>query len=287
MGADYEATVREPTTMTTSAIYESVVRHQRFKPMGHRLKYSVYSLLIDLEELDDLCESIPILSHNRFNLVSIHDRDFGPRDGSDLRTWFDTTVGAAGVSIEGGRVSMLAFPRILGYAFNPITVWFGHDREGCLKAVVYEVHNTFGHAHTYVAAVPDDDRALGGRLPGHSFDKVLHVSPFFDVEGGYRMTLAPPAERYSIVIDYSDESGDRLLRATQVGRRRSLTTLNLLKQLFSNPLLTLKVIGGIHAEAFKLWRKGAIYRPVPPAPTGVEIARWGTEGASRNDVAVA
>jgi uncharacterized protein len=273
--------------MTTSAIYESVVRHQRFKPMGHRLKYSVYSLLIDLEELDDVCESIPILSHNRFNLVSVHDRDFGPRDGSDLRAWFDTTVGAAGVSIDGGRVSMLAFPRILGYAFNPITVWFGHDRTGVLKAVIYEVHNTFGHAHTYVAAVPDHESAVGGRLPGHSFDKVLHVSPFFDTDGGYRMTLAPPRERYSIVIDYSDDGGDRLLRATQVGRRRSLTTWNLLKQFFRNPLLTLKVIGGIHTEAFKLWRKGATYRPVPAPPTGVEIATWETVESSRGGVAAA
>jgi uncharacterized protein len=269
--------------MTTSAIYESVVRHQRFKPMGHRLRYGVYSLLVDLDEIDDLCRSVPILSHNRFNLVSIHDRDFGPRDGSDLRGWFESTVAGAGVSIDGGRVSMLAFPRILGYAFNPITVWFGHDSGGELKAVVYEVHNTFGQAHTYVAAVPDHDSAVRGRLPTHSFDKVFHVSPFFETEGGYRMTLTPPTERYSIVIDYRDADGERLLTASQVGRRRHLTTWTLLKQFFTTPLLTLKVIGGIHAEAIKLWRKGAMYRPVPPPHPGVEVATWDEAGDLRSN----
>jgi DUF1365 family protein len=254
--------------------------------MGHRLKYSVYSLLFDLDEIDELCRTIPILSHNRFNLVSIHDRDFGPRDGSDLRRWFEASADAAGVSFDGGRISLLAFPRILGYAFNPITVWFGHSLEGRLTVVIYEVHNTFGQSQTYVAAVPDPDENPHGKLPTHSFDKVLHVSPFFDTEGRYRMTMTPPGERYSVTIDYRDRNGERLLTASQVGERRSLTTWTLVRQFLTKPLLTLKVIGGIHAEAFKLWRKGAKYRPVPPVPTGVEIASWDVElSATGSDVA--
>ncbi len=261
-----------------AAIYESIVRHQRFKPMGHRLRYGVYSLLIDLDDLDETVRSVPILSRNRFNLVSVHDKDIGPRDGSDMRTWFESTIAQAGASIDGGRIQVLLFPRILGYAFNPITVWFGYDRAGTLRAVAYEVHNTFGQAHTYVAAVPDAVTAGSShtrRLPSHDFDKVFHVSPFFDTAGGYRMTLAPPDQRYSIVIEYHDQDGDLALTASQIGTRAPLTTWNLLRQFVTKPLLTLKVIGGIHLEAVRLWRKGAKYRPVPRHDrVGVEVARW-------------
>ena len=148
--------------MRTSAIYESVVRHRRFQPMGHELRYGVYSLLLDLDEIDDVTKEIPLFSRNRWNLVSFHDRDHGPRDGSSLRDWFEGHLATAGVDLEGGRIQILVFPRILGYTFNPITVWFGHDRDGDLRAVMYEVHNTFGHAHSHLAIVPKgigvDDR---------------------------------------------------------------------------------------------------------------------------------
>jgi DUF1365 family protein len=255
-----------------SGIYESVVRHQRFNPMGHRLSYSVYSLLIDLDEIDDLVAAIPVMSRNRFNLVSFHDRDFGPRDGSDLREWFVARVAEAGMDFGDGRISMLVFPRILGYTFNPITVWFGHGADGGLKAIVYEVHNTFGHSHAYVAVVPESKRQ---EVPPHEFDKVLHVSPFFDRSGGYRMSIVPPQAAYSLVIEYLDENGDRLLTATQTGDRTALTTGNLLRQFFTKPLLTIKVIAGIHLEALKLVRKRAKYHKVPPPPSpGVEVARW-------------
>jgi DUF1365 family protein len=251
-------------TAPVSAIYESVVRHRRFQPMGHQLRYGVWSLLVDLDEIDGLARRIPILSRNRFNLVAFHDRDHGPRDGSDLRAWFEGHLARDGIDLEGGSVRMLVFPRILGYTFNPITVWFGHDASDRLRAVLYEVHNTFGDAHSHLAIVDDD--VSGARLPRHGFDKELHVSPFFDRIGRYRITLSPPDADYSIVIEYLDEQGDRLLTASQTGTRVPLTTRSLLRQFVTSPLLTLKVIGGIHWEAIKLWRKGATYRPVPPAP---------------------
>ena len=255
-----------------SGIYESVVRHQRFNPMGHRLRYGVYSLLIDLDEIDELVDTIPIMSRNRFNLVSFHDRDFGPRDGSDLRAWFVARVAEAGLDFGDGRISMLVFPRILGYTFNPITVWFGHGHDGGLQAIVYEVHNTFGHSHAYVAIVPEPHAEA---VPKHLFDKVLHVSPFFDRSGGYRMSIATPQDTYALVIEYLDERGDRLLTATQTGERVPLTTRNLLRQFVTKPLLTIKVIVGIHFEALKLVTKRAKYHKVPPPPSpGVGIARW-------------
>lgn len=250
--------------MTRSAIYESVVRHRRFQPMGHELEYGVWSVLVDLDELDDLAARIPVLSRNRWNLVSFHDRDHGPRDGSDLRAWFAGHAERAGIDLTGGSVQMLVFPRILGYTFNPITVWFGHDADGDLRAILYEVHNTFGHAHSHLAVVPKGLEASS--LPRHGFDKTLHVSPFFDQVGRYRVSVAPPTDRYRLVIEYLDEDGRRLLTASQRGSRVELSTRTLIKQFFTKPLVTLKVIGGIHWEALKLWRKGAKYRSVPPAP---------------------
>ncbi len=250
--------------MRTSAIYESVVRHQRFQPMGHALKYGVYSLLLDLDEIDDLTDDIPFFSRNRWNLVSFHDKDHGPRDGSSLRTWFENHVSDAGVDLGDGSIQILVFPRILGYTFNPITVWFGHDADGDLRAVLYEVHNTFGHAHSHLAIVPKG--ASGRRMPQHGFDKTLHVSPFFDQIGRYRITLTPPRGRYRIVIEYLDDDGGKLLTASQDGDRVELTSRSLLRQFFAQPLLTLKVIAGIHWEAVKLFRKGAKYRPVPEPP---------------------
>jgi DUF1365 family protein len=238
--------------------------------MGHQMRYGVYSLLLDLDEIDGIARRNPIFSRNRWNLVAFHDKDHGPRDGSSLRAWFEGTANTAGVDLAGGSIQLLVFPRILGYTFNPITVWFGSDSDGDLRVVMYEVHNTFGHAHSHLAVVP---KGLGaGALPRHGFDKTLHVSPFFDQIGQYRVTLVPPTERYRIVIEYLDEEGSKLLTASQVGERVELTTTALMRQFFTKPLLTLKVVGGIHWEALKLWRKGAKYRSVPEPPAqDVEI----------------
>lgn len=256
--------------MNRSAIYESVVTHQRFAPKSHRLRYGVYSLLIDLDEVEDLARSNPIFSRNRWNLVSFHDRDHGPRDGSDLRAWFHSQTAKAGLDLEGGSVELLVFPRILGYTFNPITVWFGRNAVGELRAVLYEVHNTFGHAHGYLAVIPSATDTTS--LPKHRFRKQLHVSPFFDRDGSYQISMTTPAEEYAVTIEYLDDEGGRLLTATQRGHRVELTARSLLRQFFTTPLLTLKVIGGIHLEALKLLRKGARYRPVPePLETGLEI----------------
>ena len=137
----------------------------------------------------------------------------------------------------------------VGAEFNPITVWFGHDIEGSLRAVMYEVHNTFGHSHSNLAILPKTE--AGEPVPRHEFDKVLHVSPFFDQIGRYRITLVPPGDDYSIVIEYLDDEGAKLLTASQDGRRVELTTRSLLKQFFTSPLLTLKVVGGIHWEALR------------------------------------
>jgi DUF1365 family protein len=256
--------------MTRSAIYDSVVRHRRFKPMGHKLRYSVYSLLVDIDEIDDLALRIPILSHNRWNLVAFHDVDHGPRDGTDLRSWIEYIAADEDVD-TGGPIQLMVFPRILGYTFNPLSVWFIHGRDGRLNAVLYEIRNTFGHSHSHLVVLDDGDQGTGGALR-HGFNKTLHVSPFFDQIGRYEVALRPPEEAFSVAITYFDEGDDRLLSASQQGSRTELTTGSLLRQFFTKPLLTFKVVMGIHVHAVRLVLKGATYRPVAPEPeAGFEV----------------
>lgn len=268
--------------MTHSAIYDSVVRHRRFKPMGHKLRYSVYSLLVDIDEIDDLARRIPILSHNRWNLVSFHDVDHGPKDGTDLRSWIEHIVRDADVD-AGGPIELMVFPRILGYTFNPLTVWFIHGRDGKLSAVLYEIRNTFGHSHSHLVVLDGSSEEASAALR-HGFSKTLHVSPFFDQIGRYEVALRPPDGAFSISISYFDDEDDLLLSASQQGSRIELTSGSLLRQFFTKPLLTLKVIAGIHVHAVRLLLKGAKYRPVAPEPgTAVEVVV--ATGAGRGTMA--
>jgi DUF1365 family protein len=229
--------------------------------MGHRFQYRTYSLLIDIDAIESVAASSSLLSHNRWNLYSIHDKDYGPRDGSPLRPWIEGHLAAAGIDLEGGAIRLLSFPRILGYTFNPLTMWFCHHADGTLRAVLHEIHNTFGQSHSHLVPVSE----TASEPHRHTFIKELHVSPFFDQAGDYSFTLRPPGERFSVSIDYSVE-GQRQLTATMAGSRRPLATRTLLWAFMTHPLLTAKVMVGIHWQALRLFRKGAKYRPVPDAP---------------------
>lgn len=237
------------------ALYHCRVFHARYRPFRHAFNYRVWSLLLDIDRLHDLPKP---LTHNRPGLLSIHDRDHGRRDGSPLRPWVERMLAEKGVHLDGGRIRLFCFPRVLGYAFNPLSVYYGYGPDGALRGVVYEVKNTFGDQHCYVIPTP-------GGLVDHAHAKEFHVSPFFDLEGGYRFRLSLPGDRIGIDIRYGDDQGD-LLVATQTGERHHLTTRSLWGAIARHPLVTLKVIAGIHWEALKLWRKGARFhrRPEPP-----------------------
>lgn len=244
--------------MSGHALYLGRVMHSRLRPFRHRFDYRVYSLLLDLDGLDRLPR---LLRHNRFGLLSIDDRDHGRRDGSPLRPWVEEELARRGIDLGGGPVRMLCFPRVLGYAFNPLTIYFCHRADGRLAAMLYEVRNTFGDQHVYVCPADSGD---GGPVT-HAQAKEFHVSPFIGMQGEYRFRLSVPDERLSILIRQSDPGGELLL-ATHTGHRVPLTDGALLKAFLTHPLLTLKVIGAIHWEALRLWRKGAVFhrRPDPP-----------------------
>lgn len=257
-----------------SALYEGVVMHRRLRPRRHRLAYRVFSLLVDLDELPELGRRLRLFSHNRFNLLSVHDADHGPGDGGDLRAWIGATLAEAGIEagIEaGGRVEMLCYPRILGYAFNPLTVYFCRRSDGRLAAILYQVTNTFDERHCYL--LPAGPDAAG--VVRHACAKRFYVSPFIGMDATYRFrVLAPPGleqadqdtGRISVVIDEADEAGT-LLCASFTGRRRALGDRALLSALARHPLMAVKVIAGIHWEALRLWLKGVPLHPRPRPPS--------------------
>lgn len=241
-----------------SAIYAGRVVHTRLRPKRHKLSYRVFALLLDLNEIDGLAQRLRLLGHNRAAMFSFYDRDHGDGDGR-LQEWVARQLEAAGFAIAAPQTSVLCYPRILGYVFNPLTVYFCRDGD-VLRAILYEVHNTFGEKRTYVIKV-----AQGARAIEQTCTKELYVSPFVPMECGYRFRISPPTEQVRIAIDESDESG-LLLTASFAGTRRELSDRALLHALFAYPLMTLKVTAAIHWEALRLWLKGVPYIRRKPAP---------------------
>ncbi len=255
-----------------SRLYTGEVMHKRLLPFRHRFRYRVFSLLLDLDELPRLDRELRLFSHNRFNLFSFHDRDHGGRDGRPLRPWIAARLAEAGIEsdiatdIAGGRgrIELLCFPRVLGYVFNPLTIWFCRDSSDRLRAVLYEVRNTFGDKHGYLLPVAEAHRPE--QPLRQACAKGFHVSPFLPMDGGYRFRLHEPGERLSVLIREDLPEGEVLV-ATQTGRRAPLDDRRLARAFVAFPLLTLKVIAAIHWQALRLWLKGARFhrRPAPPA----------------------
>ncbi|MDE1916569.1 MAG: DUF1365 domain-containing protein [Sphingomonadales bacterium] len=244
-----------------SALYVGSVTHRRFRPRGHHLRYRIFSLLLDLDEIDQLAGRLRFFSRGRFNLFSFCDGDHGDGSTLPLRQQIERAMGRAGIAVEGGAIRLLTMPRVLGFVFNPLSIFFCHDRQGALRAVLYEVNNTFGQRHCYLLPVE----------PGHGAvieqycAKAFHVSPFMGMDMRYTFRLRPPESRVSIGISLSDTQG-RVLYAEQEATRRPLDDAALLRVFFTHPLLTLKIVIGILWEAAKLWAKRMPVHSCPPAP---------------------
>lgn len=247
-----------------SALYFGRVMHKRLRPFAHRFDYRVFSLWLDIDAAGGLSRRLRLFSHNRFNVFSFCDRDHGPRDGRPLRPYVEATLADAGIALEGGTIHLLCFPRVLGYVFNPLSIYFCRHADGTLRAILYEVTNTFGDRHNYLLPV-DTTRPPGGPVT-QACDKALYVSPFIDMDSLYRFRVKEPGERLSILIRQSVPEGEQLL-ATLTGERALLADRQLARAFVSHPLMTLKVMGAIHWQALWLWIKGATFhrRPAPPA----------------------
>jgi DUF1365 family protein len=244
-----------------SALYVGRVSHERLRPKRHRLAYRVFSLLVDIDELETLDRSLRLFSLNAFNLFSLRPRDYGFGQSGDLRDEVQSVLGAAGIDLGRGPIRLLTMPRVLGYAFNPLSIFFCHERDGALGAILYQVNNTFGERHTYLVETQGANR---GPLT-HEGCKRFYVSPFLGLDMVYRFRIQAPGELFSLDIEASD-SGGPILHAAQKLRRAPLSDLSLLRVFFTHPLMTAKVIAGIHWEALLLWLKGAPLQSRPPPP---------------------
>ncbi|MXN64295.1 DUF1365 family protein [Stappia sp. GBMRC 2046] len=269
---------RPPTTAAdngappeaAASLYAGSVIHARLKPVGHRFSYRVFNLLIDLDRLQEANRLSRLFSVGRLNLASFHEKDHGPRNGTSLRSHVDRLLFGAGVGERAERVLLLCYPRILGYVFNPLSVYYAYSAEGHLTALIYEVRNTFGDIHSYVEPVrPGQSGPEGVR---QACDKSFFVSPFIEMKQRYRFRILPPGRSIRVRIMESDAEGP-VLSATFAGNFGSLTSHNLLRLCASIPLLTFKVIAAIHFEAIKLWLKGVPFISPSTRKRGGSTAR--------------
>ena len=235
-----------------SCIYNGIVKHRRFKPIEHSLNYRTFSILLDLDEIENLAKSISIFSLNKFNIFSFYNRDHGARDGSSLKDWVKKNLKKFNISNNITTIKLLCYPRVFGYVFNPLSIFYCYEKND-LKAIFYEVKNTFNEQHTYIFKIKNNEKIE------QKCKKKFYVSPFMDMETYYNFKLINPKEKLSIFIRQTDED-ETVLTATQTGDKKEFSFNQLLINFFKYPLMTIKIISSIHYEAFFLWKKGAVFR---------------------------
>jgi len=246
------------TALPAMRLYKGHTTHQRFTPVSHKFSYRLFLLDLDIDRLDEAGKQSKLFSINRPNLFSFQTSDHGNRQDTNLRPWAEEIFASAGLFLNGGTIRLVTLARHLFYKFAPISLWYGYDQTGTLRGIIYEVNNTFGQSHCYVAKT-DGERSQ------HDADKHLYVSPFFDVSGQYRFTMRAPDDRLSLVIENLLE-GERQHIATIKARAAKASGPAFLKAFLIRPLSSFGITLAIHFEAFKLWIKGAGYRSNPGAP---------------------
>lgn len=246
--------------MSNGKLYIGSVMHRRLFPVKYKFIYRVFSLLINIDTLEQDLAPLKFLSLEKFNLFTFSKSDHGPRDGSDLRDWVDCKLAEAGLLNAGHRVELFCFPRVLGYTFNPLSLWLCYDQKNTIKAILAQVHNTFGEQHIYLLKAKN----MGPLHAQHK--KTFHVSPFIDMNAQYDFSIDANEEQIKILIKETKEN-KLLLVASQIAQRRELSDACLLSVFFSIPLMTIKIITAIHWQAFKLWLRGLKFFAKPPQPT--------------------
>lgn len=233
------------------------VMHGRLFPKRNSFTYGIYYLVFPLSRIT----SLP-LAYNRFAPLSFYDHDHGACDGSNLEDWARGILSDYGLKDADGEITLICMPRVLGYVFNPVSFWFCHDKEGNLRAVLCEVHNTFGERHTYLCAHGDHrpigpDDALTGK-------KMFHVSPLLKREGRYKFRFNTGDDKLGVWIDFFNSEGEKQLVTSLTGKLEPMNAANLHKAFWRYPLVTLKAITLIHWQALKLLAKGIKYISRPP-----------------------
>ena len=230
-----------------SLIFEGQVIHKRYHQKKHQFLYNVFNMLIDIDDLKNLDKKLWFFSVNKFNFFSFYEKDHGMKDGTAVKNWISDIISKSDFDIntDNLKIYCLCYPRILGYVFNPITIWSLYEKDK-LKILIYEVRNTFGEDHSYVFVLDSEKQKLN-----HTRKKIFHVSPFIDLNAVYNFSTEINEDFANIVIKESTDKKPLLL-ASFNGKSVKLTDLNLIKVFFKYPLMTLKVIFGIHFQALFL-----------------------------------
>jgi DUF1365 family protein len=243
-----------------SGLYDGAVTHQRLTPRRHQLRYRLFQLLLDLDELPALGRRLRLFGHDGPALFSLRERDHLAGDGRPLRVQVEAMLRGAGIDTHGGPIRLLCLPRVLGYVFNPLSVFYCHRPSGELAAVVLEVNNTFGERHCYVVEATHAQSVRCGCA------KAFFVSPFLGLDMTYDFRLAVPGERATTAILGRGADGAPIIAAAFSGARRELSDGALGRAFLTHPLLTLRVVAAIHWEALKLLAKGVGLKPKPTPP---------------------
>jgi len=239
-----------------ASLYAGRVAHIRHTPFRHRFDYRIWMMSVDLDIIDQVAKTSRFFSHNKPGLISIQDKDHGFRDGRPLRGFVENALAQQGFAEFGAKIVFVTIPRLLGYAFNPISFYYCHDAQGRLGAVLHQVKNTFGGQIGYLLPVH------GEGIIRQNASKGMYVSPFFDMKGGYRFALTPPGEKLSVSIQYGEPAQKRMT-ATMSLHRRPFTDASILRLLAQMPLAPMKVMMAIHWQALKLFLRGAKFHSVP------------------------
>jgi len=239
--------------------------HRRLRPTEHQFSYGVFFLRLPLSQL-------PVarnrwLSVNSFNLLSLYTKDYGARDGTDVEQWARCLLETNGLSVADGEIVLQTFPRLLGYVFNPISIYYCYDKSGDMRAAICEVSNTFGERHNYLVAHEHGEPIIASDWIVAR--KVFHVSPFCEIRGYYRFRFEQDAGRAFAQIDHFDGNADedKLIVTTIHGAPQALTSANAVSTFLRFPLMTIGVAARIHWQAWKLWRKSVPFfaKPEPPS----------------------
>ncbi len=255
-----------------SRLYTGTVSHARSRPKRNTFRYGIYFVLVDIDELEQLDSQLRYFGHNHAALVSLHDRDHGAKDGSAWRPWVEERLARAGIDLEGGRIMLLTFPRVLGAKFYPVSFWYCYHANGTVLAIIAEVRNTFGHRHNYLlhnsGAPFDFDTHPNTR-------KQFSVSPFIPMDARYEFTFSEPGDTLAVSIqDYVE--GPLLLFAGIKLNRTELSDGALLRTVLRHGPISLVAWLRIHWQALKIVSKGIKYIP-PTQPPTEETSLW-TQG---------
>ncbi|NEB00397.1 DUF1365 domain-containing protein [Streptomyces sp. SID13726] len=229
------------------ALYPCTIAHVRTAPRRRTLRHRTYLWLLDPDRPPRL--PFPLRPLARFD-----PRDHFTGEHPSIRAGLDAFLAGHGVRLDGGRVLMLTHARVLGYVFNPLTLYWCHGPAGDLRCVVAEVHNTYGGRHSYLLHPDPTGTARAA--------KRFYVSPFLPVDGHYRMRLPEPAERLDLTVHLDREHG-RAFTATVRGTRRTASPTTLLRLALRHPWSTLAVATAIRVHGVRLFLRGL---PVQPRP---------------------